>query len=671
MFSSIGESFGIFLSWPVLLAATIGAIVGIITSVIPGVGGITVIALLMVFTLSMEQHQAMAFLVTLMASTGFAGSITAILLNVPGDTQNAATLLDGYPLSQQGRAGEAIGASATASLLGAFIGVVVLTALMPFIRSIVLAFGPPEMFALGLAGIALIGVISNGNTVGGLISGLAGMTLAFVGFNQALGGHRFTFGIPQLYDGIPLVPVVIGLFALPEIYRLLVLNKPITGDKPIMPGGVTKGIVEVFRRPWVLIRSSVIGVLVGAVPGPGGSVAPWVSYSIAKAQSREPETFGKGNIEGVIAPEAANDSKDGGSLMPLLALGIPGSLSTAFILSAFMYHGVLPGPRVFDQHMTIVWVMIIALIFTNIVASGLGLLAARYLIQVTRIPILALAPVVLCLGFVGAYADSRMMEVLGILILIGLMGTFMARADYPRAPFLVGFVLLPLVETNFHRSIQIYRGTYDFLFRPITFAVLALILLAIFAPVIKLLFVALKKRLSKTKTSKAIKESELTAGEPENVDPSRPVFSLIVCAFFFVGGAILLSLTTGMSDRQQLFPLLVIGPMCALCVLMASMEVKKIRSARNTPVYGSPDDNPKRNLYVISWIILLPASIFVIGMLPTIFLYTVAIWSLFDRRLLSPKRVAIGFALACGSVALVYGMFVRLLEVPMPHGVFF
>ena len=273
---------------------------------------------------------------------------------------NAATTLDGYPLARQGRAGEAIGASATASALGALFGLLILAVSLPFLRQIILVFGPPELFAFSIAGIVLIGTVSTGSRLKGLIAGAGGLMLGTVGYNLVSGEVRYTFSVVPLYDGLPLVAAIVGLFALPELFKLMRTNQSVSETGEVIAGGVSKGIRAVLARPGLLLRSSAMGTVIGLVPGVGSSVASWVAYFSARNASNNPGSFGRGNIEGVIAPDAAIDSKEGGSMMPLLALGIPGSLSTAILLSAFFLHGINPGQQLFRNEMPLIWSIISA-----------------------------------------------------------------------------------------------------------------------------------------------------------------------------------------------------------------------------------------------------------------------------------------------------------------------
>ena len=318
MFEGIGEGLGDLMTGSGLAAVLVGTLIGTVVALIPGIGTTMAMALILPVTFGMDRVDAMILLVAVMGASGFAGSITAILFNVPGTAVNAATCLDGYPLARQGKAGVAIGASSAASGLGALFGIAVLIVALPIVRSVVLVFGPPEFFAFTVMGVAMIASVSAQSPLKGAISGLLGMALGMVGTSLLTPFPRYTFDVLQLADGFRLVPALIGLFAIPELYDLAQRGRTISEFTPVK-GGVWQGVREVLKRPLLLLRSSVLGTGIGILPGVGAAVATWVAYFAAVRWSKDPDSFGKGNIEGVIAPEAAIDAKEGGSLLTVLA----------------------------------------------------------------------------------------------------------------------------------------------------------------------------------------------------------------------------------------------------------------------------------------------------------------------------------------------------------------
>ena len=333
------------------------------------------------------------------------GPLSAILLNTPGAAPNAATCFDGYPLARQGKAGMAIGAAAAASSLGGLLGVAAMLAVIPVAKAVVLLFGPPEFFMLAVLGLSAIAVSTGGKLLRGLISGGIGLMLAFVGFDDVGGGLRYTAGIEYLWDGVQLVPALIGLFAIAEMIQLSTVGGQVAaGNGPDALSRVFDGVKAVFANATTLLRGSAIGAFIGAVPGIGGTVASFLSYSVARQMSAEPETYGHGNIQGVIASEAANNAKDGGSLIPTLAFGIPGSAEMAVFLGVLVLHGLEPGPRLLLDNEHVIYGLIMALSLSCVLASAAGLVLARYLVLITRTDVRYLVPVVISVALIGAYA---------------------------------------------------------------------------------------------------------------------------------------------------------------------------------------------------------------------------------------------------------------------------
>ena len=412
--------------------------------------------------------------------------MTAILLNAPGTAPNAATCFDGYPLTQQGKAGLAIGAAATASSIGGVIGVLVLTAVLPVAKSLVLLFGPPAFFMLAVLGLLSL-TVSNANMLKGLVAAALGLFVGFVGYDDMGGTLRFTAGIDYLWDGIKLVPALIGLFAIAEMIRLMVEGGAISKvrEGEVRVEGTLDGFKAVLRNPRTVASGSLIGTLVGVVPGVGGTVASFLSYSFAAQSSRNNEHFGRGDIRGVIAPESANNAKDGGSLIPTLAFGIPGSAEMALFLGVLVLHGMQPGPLLLIEREWSIFVLVLALLGATILASCVIAIAARYLIRITFIDSAILIPTVLSVALVGAYAlDGAFGDVI-VASLFGLIGYAMIRLDYPRITLVIAMVLGGMMERNFIQSMLMFRGDWTGFFRDTTSLVIFVcIAVALVIPVV-------------------------------------------------------------------------------------------------------------------------------------------------------------------------------------------
>lgn len=469
-------------SWPTFLYVMIGSAVGQVFGVLPGLSGSIAMALLIPMTFGMSAAEAMALLGGAMGAVTFGGAITAILFNTPGTPNNAATCLDGYPMAKQGKAGVALGAAATASALGAIFGLVVLTAVIPIMRQIVLAFGPPEYFMLAIFGLTIIASVSEGSFLNGLIAGAFGLFLSMIGLSPVAIDKRFTFGTLYLWDGIELVPALIGLFAIAEMINLVANSKSVSRTGTVVKGGILEGILSVFKHFWLFIRCCVIGTFIGAIPGIGGSVSNFVAYAHA-VQTEKDGKFGQGDVRGVIASEASNDSKDGGALMPTLALGIPGSPTAAVLLGGLLIHGIFPGKQLMVDELPLVFTLVITLVVANLYTSTVGLLLGNWLTKITTAPTTILAPIVLVLTTAGAYASRNNLGDIFVAVIIGIMGYLMSKFQVSRVPVIIGLVLGSLAEQSFSTALQISRGSYAVFFtRPYSLALFVLTIVGAIYP---------------------------------------------------------------------------------------------------------------------------------------------------------------------------------------------
>ena len=482
MLEAVASAAGQIINPVVLGAMLLGLPLGLVIGLLPGLSGITAFAFLIPFTFGMEPLLGLAFLLAAYAAVSQGGSMTAIVLGVPGEVPNAATVIDGYEMTKQGRAGEAIGAALMGSALGGLFGCGLLMILIPVLQPIILSFATPENFFLALSGIAFIAMLSSGSPGKGLIAGALGIFMSMFGYSPTEGIPRFWLGSDYLLDGFRLVPLALGLFAVPEIYSLMSSGKAIARSdavvEPISLRQVVRGGRAVFRHLGVFFRSSAIGSVIGIMPGVGGATAPFVAYAAAKQTASNPETFGTGRIEGVIAPESCANAKEGGALVPTLALGIPGSASMALLLGAFIVLGLEPGPEFLVKHLDLAFGLAMVLAFGNVASSILMFLLSPFMIYTTRVPGHLLAPILLVLIALGAYAsENNPIDVLFIFI-FGALGIVMVRLGYNRPALLLGFVLGELIERYYQVSMNAYGWT--FFMRPISLAIIvvALVLLA-------------------------------------------------------------------------------------------------------------------------------------------------------------------------------------------------
>lgn len=474
-------------SWPTFGILVLGTMVGLLFGMFPGLGGPVALALLIPMSFGMDQGSAMVLFASAMGGVTFGGSITAILLNTPGTAPNAATMFDGYPLSRQGRAGEAIGASAASSAIGAIIGLAFLVALIPVARTVILAFQPPEFFWLAIFGLSVIAVVSMGNALKGLVSGGVGLLISFIGWEGAVGISRYGFGTNYLYDGINIIVALLGVFALAELIKLSTEDRTIADPESESSFRDTIRGVKLTLSNWTVVaRSSIIGTLIGIVPGAGGTIATFIAYLQAKVTSSDPKSFGTGNIQGVIASEAANDAKDGGALLPTIVFSVPGSAVMVVLLGAFLLHGVTPGRSLLTDELHLTATLIVTLVVSNVLTSIIGVLSANKLTGLTRIPVRIIVPSILSVIFVGAFVlRSNIIDVF-VVVLFGLVGYWMSVYDYSRVALVLGLMLGPIAEKGFLQSLAISdTGYLIFVTRPISLVLIALTVLSLIVPILR------------------------------------------------------------------------------------------------------------------------------------------------------------------------------------------
>ncbi len=479
MLASIADGFALFLNAEVLLLCVLGVLVGLLLGVLPGLGGLTALALLLPFIYGMEPMAGLGFLLAAHAVVYTGGALTSIALGIPGSGPNAATVIDGYPMTRAGKGGIALGAAFMSSGLGGVVGVIALVGLLPFLQPIVFHIGSPETFLFALMGIIYVGALGERSMARGLIAGGLGVFLALFGYDRLAGVPRFWLDIDYLLDGIRLVPLVLGLFAVPEILDLALGRRAeaaATGRRERF-AQIGQGIKATIQRPYLLIKSSLLGVFIGIVPGVGGDTAPFVAYASAKQTSPTPEDFGNGCVEGVIAPEASNNAKEGGALVTTLALGIPGSAGMSLLLGGFLLLGLEPGPDFLADHMDLAVGLAIVLAFANLIAVVMMIAAAPLLLKIADLRPQVLAPILAVLVVLGAYAyQNEPLDVVATCV-IGLLGCAMKAMGYSRPALVLGFVMAPLIETYLHITLQAYG--MSFLLRPGSLALLALIVMGL------------------------------------------------------------------------------------------------------------------------------------------------------------------------------------------------
>jgi putative tricarboxylic transport membrane protein len=476
-FALILDPFNIFL---IFIAVLIGVCVG----ALPGLSSPMAVALLLPFSLSMEPVSAISMMAALYCAGTFGGSITAILINAPGAPPAVATAFDGYPMAKRGEAGRALGLAAVSSVTGGIFSLFVFLFLAPMLAEVALKFRPQEYFALAVFALSMLASISGTSSIRNLISGAIGVLIGTVGIHITTGVERFTFNSPELTEGINFIPVLIGLFAVGEL-----LNQSQALDKTLerITSVVVKlpSVQEFFRMKWTIIRSSVLGTFIGILPAEGATVAALMGYNEAKRFSKNKEEFGKGAPEGIVGPEAANNAATGGAMVPTLALGIPGSATTALILAALIMHGFRPGPYLVRETPHIVYAIFGAMIIANFMFLIIGLAGAKIFSRITLIPRKILWPSVFVFSLVGSYAFASSLFDVWTMLVAGIIGFLMKRYGFGPAPLVMGLILGKLVEQNLSRAMIIYDNNWlRFFESPIVDGFLVLTALSLFWPLI-------------------------------------------------------------------------------------------------------------------------------------------------------------------------------------------
>jgi putative tricarboxylic transport membrane protein len=472
MFESAMEALLILLDPSRLVFMFLGIAVGLLIGLLPGLGGTVGMSILLPFIFGMDPYTGMALLIGMAAVVHTGDTFPSILLGIPGSSGSQATIMDGYPLAKQGKAATALSAAFFCSMIGGIIGALTLFIAIPIARPLVLAFGSPELFMMAMLGLSMVGILSGRSALKGVIAGLLGLMLGAIGAAPAVPEYRFVYDSIYLYNGIPLAVLALGLFAFPEMVDLLAKNKQISQSAELK-GSWMEGIRESLNNKWLLFRSSVLGSLVGFIPGLGGSVVDWITYGVAKATVPKND-FGNGDIRGVIAPEGANNAKEGGALIPTLLFSIPGSGTTAILLGGLTLLGLEAGPSMVTSNLSITFSIIWTLVLANIFGATACILLSKHIAKLSMIPATKLVPFLLVILIIGSYQSSRHFGDLIAFILIGLVGWVFKRLDWPRAPLLIGFVLA--VSAERYLWISMSRYGFSWLLQPSVIIIVVIII---------------------------------------------------------------------------------------------------------------------------------------------------------------------------------------------------
>ncbi len=649
--------------WPEFGLMLIGTCLGGVVGLLPGIGGAATLVILLPFAYAMKPEHGLALLVSMIAVVTTTGDITSILFGIPGEGTTASTVVDGYPMTRQGESRRALGAAITASAVGAAFGALTLAAAIPFVRPLVLSIGSPEFFMLALLGISFLSLISRGSALKGLIAGGIGLLLATVGIDTIDGVPRYSFDILFLWDGIGVLPAAMGLFAVPEVLALVTTAKDPMFQRPIEDSGsVLAGIRDAVRHRWLVLRCSALGTYIGLLPGMGASISQWVAYAHSVQSSKDQERFGKGAVEGVLGPAAANNSTLGGALIPTLGFGIPGSLGTTILLGAMLAQGIVPGPKMLipetqGGHLTLTFTIVWIVIVSNLIASGISLAALRQLAKITNIRGRVLFPLLLSFICLGSFAEKNAIEDLLVVAAVGVLGCVMKRLDWPRPPLLLGLILGPIAENKLFISQNLYG--WSWVLRPGVLVILAIILAGFCQPLIRLLVRRLAGRGGATSPPSVARQADSESSPPL---PSF-LFSLFTLGVSLMG----LFMARDLSFRSGLFP----RGACLLVLVLSLIEVVGgiLQQRRQTPgraamVSRREPDSGRRG--IIWWCLGYLAAIWLVG-----FIIAIPVFTFLFLRFGARERGWLSFAMAAGCFIFLYGLMSMALHTPFPEGIIF
>ena len=638
---ALGQLLGPHLVWLFL-----GVVLGLTVGILPGLGGISGMSLVLPFVYGMDQSAALAMMIGLTSVTTTSDTFPSVLMGVPGSSGSQATVVDGFPLAQRGEGARALSAAFTASLMGGVFGAVLLSFAFVFARPMLLAVGFAEQMMLVILALSLVGLLTGRSMVKGLASCGIGLLIGVVGPAVATGEYRMTLGSLYLLDGLPLLVIGLGLFAAPEILDVL-RHKTAISERGSIGRGWMQGVRDVLQNKWLVLRCSTIGSLIGALPGLGGTVIDWIAYAHVVQTTKDKSGFGKGDIRGVIAPESANNAKEGGALIPTLFLGIPGSGTMALLLGGLVLIGVTPGRTLVTDRVDLVYVIIWSIALANVIGALICIGLARPIASLTAAPYAVIAPFMIVLIYFAAFQTSQSWGDIAALALLGLLGVLMKRFGWSRAALLIGFVLAPALEDSVARTAQIYG--FRIFERPTAVAILALTLLSV--------FVAWRAR------------SGVSMGEEATGPASRAKRGgQIVFTVFLLGfTAFAVWDTTQLRFLAYVFPVMAAAVTAALLLVVLARLLRSEETASvfydSEAEYRAAGGQAPPLAYFFAWFLALPALTWLIGFFAAVPVFVAAF-----LRVIGARGWA---ACAIGAVAAGAGLWVlaEALTLRYPGGV--
>lgn len=653
-------------TWSTFSLMCIGIAIGFVVGILPGLGGPTAMALMLPFVFKMSAVEAFAFLLGMTAVTATTGDITSVLFGVPGEPTTASTIVDGHAMARKGEAGRALGAVLMSSLVGAIFGAVAIAVAVPIVRPLVLSFGSPEFFMLSLLGITFVASLSGEDQLKGVIAGGIGLMLATIGLDPISGTQRFTFGQLFLWDGVGLVPITIGFYAIPETIELAVLGTSIATQKVEELGGVMQGVKDTFRHWWLVIRCSALGTFTAIIPGMGAATTQWLAYAHAVQSSPNKERFGKGAVEGVLGPGAANNSTLGGSLITTIAFGVPASVIMAILLGAFIIQGIVPGPDMLipepKGHLSLTFSFVWVIIISNIITVGICFLFLKPLARITQIRGSLIIPIILVLIYLGAFAEKNAFEDMLVVLFFGALGWVLEKLEWPRPPVLLGLVLGPLAENRLFLSSDNYGAAW--LGRPGVLIIFAIILLGVIYPIIKKRKEEQEKLASSSEAQAVVKESK-----PRGLRFSSAALFTTVVAIVL---ALALLQSRNFGFRAGLFPWVIGIPTLLLTLFqlvkdtMGREKPKAALAAWEIAVEVAPEVARQRTISILIWTVGFFLAIWLLGFSNSI-LVSMILYLKIAGKEKWPMTIAVSFF----TWLFVYGLFERALSIPFPDGLLF
>jgi TctA family transporter len=674
MLHAAGQALLIILDPHRLVYLFAGVCMGLGLGLLPGIGGIAGTAMLLPFTYELDPHAAFALLLGLGATTTTADPISAILFGVPGHAASAATTLDGYPLTRQGQARRALGASYMSALMGGLFGAALMGVSLPILRPLMLYIGSPELLAFAVFGLSMVAVLSGNAPLRGLAAGCFGVMLSMVGEEAQTGMQRWTLDSLFLADGLPLVPIVLGIFALPELCDLAIARTAVVpeGVKIDVKTGLLLGVEDCFANWFLILRCSWIGSFMGAIPGIAVSIIDWISYAHAlRTEKGALATFGKGDIRGVIAAESATNAREGGALVPMVAFGVPTSAGMAILLGAFLIHGLAPGPDMLGKNLDVTYSMVWSIAIANILGSGLCFLFSGQFAKLATLRYTLIMPVVLSLVYIGAFEGGRQWGDLYALLCFGVVGWAMKHCRWPRPPLVLGFILGKFIERFMFISIQRYG--IDWLLRPVVIVMFALALTGL-----------LRSLLSDVRAQGGVRHMLAGFGAPR-FGPGNLLPAALIC---IVGAMLQASRDWGIEAR--IIPLIVGVGALLFGVLTLANDVfgRPAKAARPGAAGGVLPELEQRagagrqkihmdieshighlpigvklsrGAMFFGWMAAFLASMAAIGLIATVPIFIVAYMRLEGR-----ERWSLTLPMAAATTAFIYALFDRVLAIPWP-----